>query len=211
MDPTRWWLSDEKGPARSCRCPFGVVGDRLWIRENFWAMHDTDTDGYRTIDCGPGLDLGPAHHPGIQYCATPGNWKRPHEPGDWYPQPPDDWNGVSEPVESWSKEWAAWELFTKFSAARMPRWCSRLSLEVLQIRGERLQDIGEADAEAEGVEAWDGLLKEAALYRRAKDMGACATDARVWFAEIWDRSHARTAPFSSNPMVWVLEKFRRVT
>lgn len=90
----------------------------------------------------------------------------------------------------------------------MPRWASRLLLEVTAVRVERLQDISEDDACAEGVQELDGTLDELALYARAKKMGECATDSRVWFAELWDSINGTRAPWASNPFVWVVS-FKR--
>lgn len=86
----------------------------------------------------------------------------------------------------------------------MPRWASRITLEVAEVRVQRLGDISEEDAEAEGVEAMDGHLDEPALYRRAKEMGGTATDARVWYAALWDLINAKRAPWSANPWVWAV-------
>lgn len=76
----------------------------------------------------------------------------------------------------------------------MPRWASRLTLEVTGVRVERLQDISEADARAEGVETFTGR----------------PTDHRYAFGRLWDAINVERAPWSSNPWVWVVE-FRRVT
>lgn len=79
----------------------------------------------------------------------------------------------------------------------MPRWASRLELEVLDVRVERLHDIDEEDARREGVE-------HCALH------GERPCDAyRARFTSLWDTINGDRAPWSSNPWVWRVE-FRRL-
>jgi hypothetical protein len=69
----------------------------------------------------------------------------------------------------------------------MPKWAARLWLRVEDVRVERLQDISEEDAKAEGV---PGNLR--------------VSDPRVTFASLWDSINADRAPWASNPWVWVV-------
>jgi hypothetical protein len=84
-------------------------------------------------------------------------------------------------------------------AIHMPRRYSRLTLEITDVRVQRLQDISEADAIAEGVDAVSmaDMPRQATLNRR--------TD----FAHIWDKINGKRAPWASNPWVWALT-FERV-
>jgi len=77
----------------------------------------------------------------------------------------------------------------------MPRWASRLTIELTEIRLERVQAISEQDAKAEGI----GCCGPG---------GSCCCNSRK-FSELWDRINGKRAPWDSNPWVWVLE-FRRV-
>ncbi len=147
--------------------PYGVAGDRLWVRET-WRT----SSNHEACDA---AGMGHRHMgPCYEFAAD---------------LPP-------------SKGWRP-SIF-------MPRGVSRIALEVTQIRVQRLQSISEEDAEAEGVEAMDGLLDEPELYRRAKEMGGTATDARVWYAALWDMINGKKAPWSVNPWVWAVS-FRTVT
>lgn len=78
----------------------------------------------------------------------------------------------------------------------MPRWASRLTLEVTGVRVERVQDISEEDARAEGVFA-------------PNDHGHCWPDGqpRRAFADLW-RTINGEGSWKANPFVWVVE-FRR--
>jgi hypothetical protein len=91
----------------------------------------------------------------------------------------------------------------------LPRWAARLWFEVTAVRPERVQNISESDANAEGVEAYDGALDEVALCRRAKEMGIPPTESRVWFAELWDTINFKRSPWSNNDWVWVIS-YRRL-
>ena len=83
----------------------------------------------------------------------------------------------------------------------MPRWASRLTLEVTEVRVQRLQEISEEDAKAEGVEP----------YRPAEGDGGAHEGAawyRIQFSHLWDEINGKRAPWASNPWVWAIS-FKR--
>jgi hypothetical protein len=88
----------------------------------------------------------------------------------------------------------------------MPRWASRLTLELVDVRAQRLQEISEADAKAEGV-APLVTLRKGYPSKRAADIAHRSY--RDGYAVRWDAINGRRAPWASNPFVWALT-FRRV-
>lgn len=85
----------------------------------------------------------------------------------------------------------------------MPRWASRITLEITAVRVEKLQDITEADAMAEGiVSAGDGNGCQLA------DTTHYMATARDSYASLWDHINGDNA-WDKNPWVWVVE-FKRV-
>jgi hypothetical protein len=93
----------------------------------------------------------------------------------------------------------------------MPRWASRITLEVTDVRVERLQDISEADAIADGVKhsqravspskadpCWWDYLQDEPNYRNARDS----------YASLWEKING-AGSWDANPWVWVIE-FRRI-
>ncbi|WP_241131120.1 hypothetical protein [Achromobacter xylosoxidans] len=95
----------------------------------------------------------------------------------------------------------------------MPRSVCRLVLEVTGVRMERLQDISEADAVAEGI---DDVTTEVApsdpefrFWRRYRDGGwnGYTDNAIASYASLWTEINGQGS-WEANPWVWVVE-FRR--
>lgn len=79
----------------------------------------------------------------------------------------------------------------------MPRWASRLTLHVTDVRVQRLQEISEADALAEGVECDSDGWRD---YQFPATQ--CCHRAKISFATLWDSLNAERAPWARNP--WVI-------
>ncbi len=76
----------------------------------------------------------------------------------------------------------------------MPRWASRINLLITGVRVERLNDISEQDARAEGVKAWRGPAEE-------------LVGGKLAFFELWDSIYGQKEGenWQANPWVWVIE------
>lgn len=95
-------------------------------------------------------------------------------------------------VESW------------FPSIHMPRWASRITLEVTGVRVEQLQDISEEDALAEGVAIDKGHIFQVAGHPQWGHITAVGC-----FETLWGAINGKRAPWASNPWVWVVE-FERI-
>lgn len=86
----------------------------------------------------------------------------------------------------------------------MRRWASRILLEIVSVRVERLNDCSDDDARAEGVKA------EPCDHARlsCEEIGCCGPTARGMYAALWDQINS-AASWAANPWVWVIE-FKRV-
>lgn len=88
--------------------------------------------------------------------------------------------------------------YTWRSPMFMPYWAHRLDLDVITIKPERLQDISQADAKAEGAACPLGVPEDV-------EIGYV-----LGFKRRWDALNAKRGyPWSSNPWVWAIE-FKRV-
>jgi hypothetical protein len=94
-----------------------------------------------------------------------------------------DWGGIEDDV--------VWK-----PSIHMPRWASRITLEITDVRVERLHEINEADARAEGVLP--------AVYDGHETKG----EARILFRELWEKINGHES-WAANSFVWVIE-FKRV-
>lgn len=155
-----------------------VVGDRLWVRET-WAGAD-DMAGIGS-DCDGPPQCVAYRADKTARIVSPTSDGQPSAAADTYA-----WN---------------WDMLKWRPSIHMPRWASRITLEVTAVRVERLQDISEEDAEAEGVDG-SGPVGNMRVW---SEMGRH----RYQFAGLWDAINGKRCPWDSNPWVWVVE-FRRV-
>jgi hypothetical protein len=113
------------------RCPYGVPGDRLWVRET-WApykgsdepvsdLEDCDAVRYASDEVTHLIDGDHAQTKGLDMYCVPPHREMPRGPHRWRPS-----------------------IF-------MPRWASRITLEVTEVRAELLRSISDSDALAEGM------------------------------------------------------------
>lgn len=87
------------------------------------------------------------------------------------------------------KHYSAWR-----PSIFMPRWASRITLKITDLKAERLQDISEADAKAEGTTP--SIVGDDLDHLKY----------RAGFMALWDSINAKRGyPWESNPWVWVIE------
>lgn len=86
----------------------------------------------------------------------------------------------------------------------MPRKASRIQLEIVNIRVERLDNISEEDAKAEGVEGIDGKYLD---YSNTKSKHYCLS-AFSSYEELWIKINGKES-WEKNPWVWIIE-FKRI-
>ncbi|HCI6133723.1 TPA: hypothetical protein NPN75_000114 [Klebsiella variicola subsp. variicola] len=152
-------------------CPFGDVGDRIWVREAF-RVHSRATDVATLV-----------------YKAS--------ERNSWTEQT------HRVPVAVCNKS-ATPEKWTP--SLHMPRWASRILLEITNVRVERLNAISEKDATAEGVQPAGSLLPDyPGTFLTPK--GDFAT-AKVAFQRLWESIYGEES-WKANSWVWVIS-FKRV-
>ena len=95
----------------------------------------------------------------------------------------------------------------------MPRWASRISLEITGIRIDRLQDISETDALAEGISTiWpDGPREDKGQNHYTIKIGNVSYNAPTAagvYRMLWEQING-SGSWAVNPWIWVLE-FRRI-
>jgi hypothetical protein len=155
-------LPDDPVPIE-VKCPFGVPGDRLWVRET-WAPHADEEEAARNWTKDVPFTSSGHQKPEVFYRADGGD---PFT-NNWRPS-----------------------IF-------MPRWASRITLELTEVRVQRLQDISEEDAIAEGIES---NLDDGMRYYGPLNGGH--VDPRVAYQWLWKDINGDSS-WDANPWVWAL-------
>ena len=82
----------------------------------------------------------------------------------------------------------------------MPRGLSRISLEITNVRSERLNDISEQDSKAEGI--WHNEISN--RYHYKEGCGAALIKPEAAFMTLWE-SISGEGSWNENPWVWVID------
>lgn len=136
-------------------CPYGKIGDRLWVRES----------GYQP----------------------------PHLTPKMLREGADTWPHYIYSADGDEKEWCRENGWKSRPSIHMPRWASRITLEIVSVRVERLNAITHIDAIAEGCTPHPDAP--------AQSMGDD-------YKGLWESING-PGSWDLNPWVWVIE-FRRI-
>lgn len=160
------------------KCPFGKPGDRIWVRETFQ---------------GPLFDWDMMD----SYCNDSAPFEKPEfcvYKADGVPTP--EFYDADDVLH------CRWR-----PSIHMPRWASRITLEITGVGVQRLQSITPNDA------AREGLVKLPATGRYCLNQGdqyfgGASHDAREVFSGLWESIYGEES-WQANPWVWVIE-FKRI-
>jgi hypothetical protein len=157
-------------------CPYGKIGDRLWVRETWISGWPYESGELMQFD----------------------------EDGNELPKKV--WYRADGDLDAWfdddecRREKIPWR-----PSIHMPRWASRIMLEITGVRVERLQSISVSDCISEGIDH-GATDEELALI----DVTGDGDDRhKERFASLWDSINAKRGfGWDTNPWVWVIE-FKR--
>ncbi|WP_458020065.1 hypothetical protein [Klebsiella pneumoniae] len=175
-DGSKWpWSEDAEHACDFWHpCPFGAVGDRIWVRETWssdFANYYPNDRVWYAADNNRRLDIEVVD--GVRGIYSPEC--DVHVPFRWQP------------------------------SIHMPRWASRILLEITNVRVERLNAISEEDARAEGI------IDGGCLNCGEPEPCGCANpepDATDAFAYLWQSIYGQEN-WNANPWVWVIS-FERI-
>lgn len=149
-------------------CPYGQPGDRLWVREEF--------------------NIGRA----LPNCEGVADEEL------WIGRMPKDDPRKQAFMSAWQICYAADGCDGKMRPSiHMPRWASRITLEITSVRVERLQAISEADAISEGVTA---VSSGGVTLFATTGVNCSAKDA---YAALWESING-PGSWDANPWVWCI-------
>ncbi|EMH2075592.1 morphogenetic protein [Citrobacter freundii] len=166
-------LAGELSSGNYLNSPFGKPGDRIWVRETFQGpLFDFDQMDAYCKDSAP--------FEKAQFCV----YKADGKPAPEFFDADDNLHCCWRP------------------SIHMPRWASRILLEIIDIRVERLNAIRQADAIAEGAPPSHPSIDCVSREYGFPDFS------RSWFGQTWQHIYGEES-WQANPWVWVVE-FKRV-
>lgn len=145
-------------------CPLGKAGDYLWVRETW--MSDAPRDGtWSDVEFYGCKDSS--------LSMIPERYRTPEHC-------------------IYRASWDGAEMIGWTPSIHMPRRASRITLEIIDVRVERLKYAGDTEFKAEG-------------YPLERELTGGSMDPFCWFRNLWDSVSPTNFKYADNPWVWVIE------
>ncbi|HDS7794653.1 TPA: hypothetical protein QH592_004213 [Raoultella ornithinolytica] len=172
-------LKHKHGSTTAHFCPFGAVSDRIWVRETFQGPLFDYEQMEAFLE-----DSSKFEKPEFCQYAADGGHRPEYQDAD----------------DNLRYGWRP--------SIHMPRWASRITLEITDVRVERLNAISEEDAEAEGINM-EALADSQDRYDCIADHNMTGRPTATGaFKYLWESIYG-AENWQANPWVWVIE-FKRV-
>lgn len=174
---SRWVIHGSEEMTEPFDCPYGDVGDRIAVKESAWMWCERRPNG-KTARGRDKWRYVPMRSAPVHYVADGG--ERPTTP-------------IVSPDTG-----AAWGW--RFKSARfLPAWAVRTHLEITRLRLQRLQEITEDEARAEGCRTLG----------REPDGSVTLGSRKTTFRQLWNSINGERSPWDRNDWVWAIT-FRRL-
>ena len=187
-------FQEECNDAMMQLCPYGKIGDELWVREK-WRVGAWQKDQKIAVDYAANnfarkewLNVNSEElFERLTHQSFLDAKKANLKPERFYKRHEYKWEHGQGPTR--------WR-----PSIHLPRWASRIQLKITNIRVERVQDISTKDISAEGVVSEIGNPKMGKRWDSLQ---------RMAWVRLWDSINKDEKSWSSNPYVWVVE-FERI-
>lgn len=166
------WGMDEYGDWREQTCPYGKPGDRLWVRQTCKRFTGIPVNGKAW---GDGFIQSPDGDPYKALLPIVGN-------------------------EATVNDLELAAACVTVPSIFMPRWASRITLEVTDVRVQTTEDISAGDAILEGCPP----LQSESRY-------GAAEEALAWLKNLWDSTYGKRpgCAWADSPWIWTIS-FKRI-
>lgn len=192
-DGSKWpWSEDAEHACDFWHpCPFGAVGDRIWVRETWGVVSHAFSDDGLMIDWVPDrpstaiheMPFGNGYYSGYAIYAADGDFT-------W-----GDDDGYEDGRSCWKP------------SIHMPRAASRILLEITNVGVQRLQDISSGDAVREGI-CQLPVSGRYCLSPGDQYFGGASHSAKEVYSWLWSSIYGEES-WKANPWVWVIS-FERI-
>ena len=176
-----WYQQDKYGDSYPIKCPYGEPGDYLWVRETMSLLIEEDTGDIPLVYVADEEEVGTGTPDEIESLL--------------------DYNG------HWG--YGIYGRYRTIPSIHMPRWASRITLEVTGVQAERAQEICPSDCEEEGITGAtpSSPVRGQPYSEYYNGDGLVYSTPRAAFAALWDSINAKPRPIKEMDKIIAYKSF----